>query len=209
MKTSLITSAILLLTSALPSGAPKCAINKDVIAAGHGTPTDEAAGFNLSLSSDKAEIGKPIIITVTNTGPQTEFGGILMYAQGKDEKKHLGQFTKMDEENFRFQTEVCKDLGFAGDDKSTVTHKNSNKKQLTTTFEWTPLPGDDAEGPFTFHAVIATNPVPWQVIEPIPFTFLTNNEAAAPQTLPAEPQMLPTYNNENNAATSPQQNNAG
>lgn len=117
-KTSIITTLLLSFITARPDGAPKCAIGEAAIAQGHGHP-QEALGYSLETSSTTIVPGQSIDITVKNSAGRLNFKGILMYVQGQNSMKHLGKFENIDTSKFKPQTQVCKDLGFSGDDAST------------------------------------------------------------------------------------------
>lgn len=146
---SFIISIIAAVSYALPSGSPYCQIddsNKSGFESNHGkesespvfdakfTPAD--AGYKISLSNK----GTPI-------------HGALLYVVGSDKKTHLGQFTA--KPGFKFVT------GCTGGSGSTITHENREEKK-DTEFIWTPGPNE--KGPFTLHALVTGNKVPWQML---------------------------------------------
>ncbi|KAH6588841.1 hypothetical protein BASA61_005793 [Batrachochytrium salamandrivorans] len=74
--------------SALPSGAPKCAISSAVIAAGHKKPDDPTLGYSVSIAAS----GASWEITVTNSAGRKSFQGTLFYiTTSLDPSKHLAQ----------------------------------------------------------------------------------------------------------------------
>ncbi|KAH6576200.1 hypothetical protein BASA60_004668 [Batrachochytrium salamandrivorans] len=91
--------------SALPSGAPKCAIN-----------ATQPSGASWE-------------ITVTNSAGRESFQGALMYvATDMDPKNHLGKFT-FNKDEFRPQTKsICDAAKITGDLDATFTHSSATKK---------------------------------------------------------------------------------
>ncbi|KAH6570513.1 hypothetical protein BASA81_010505 [Batrachochytrium salamandrivorans] len=125
--------------SALPSGAPKCAINSAVIAAGHKKPDDPTLGYSVSIAAS----GASWEITVTNSAGRKSFQGTLFYiTTSLDPSKHLGKFT-FDAGEYRPQTKsVCEAAKITGDPSATITHSKPSKKAVGTKFTWTPDPAD-------------------------------------------------------------------
>ncbi|KAJ3409651.1 hypothetical protein HDV05_004309 [Chytridiales sp. JEL 0842] len=77
-------------TLALPNGAPRCAINPQVIQAEHGAPAQNA-GFTITASSTTYTPGGPPI-QITYQGP-AQIQGILSYVQANSNpNSHVGQF---------------------------------------------------------------------------------------------------------------------
>ncbi|KAH6583309.1 hypothetical protein BASA50_000872 [Batrachochytrium salamandrivorans] len=127
--------------SALPSGAPKCAINATVIGAAHKKSDDPTLGYSVSITPN----GASWEITVTNTAGREYFQGLLMYvATDMEPKNHLGKFT-FDKDNFRPQTKsICDAAKITGDLDATFTHSSPTKKAVGMKFMWTPSPADMA-----------------------------------------------------------------
>ena len=142
----------------LPTGAPICAIDEGRIAAGHTKPSDEALDYELSVN--KKDENYEISI---NSKVETSFKGILIYVIGKDQNTHIGSFT-LPNENFKFQTELCKSQGINGDAGSTITHANSNDKSLAETkFIWS-SPSSKEDG-LKVVAVVAKDRNPWRLVK--------------------------------------------
>ena len=146
---SIIISTIATLTHALPSGSPYCQIddsNRPSFESNHGkesaSPVFEAQ-FTSGNGAYKINLSKK----------ETPIHGVLLYVVGSDKNKHLGQFTQ--KTGFKFVTDC------AGGSGSTLTHENSGAKQ-DTEFIWTPGPNDS--GPFTLHAVVTGDKMPWQIL---------------------------------------------
>ncbi|KAJ3042367.1 hypothetical protein HDV00_007501 [Rhizophlyctis rosea] len=177
---SLVLTVLLLIAGlcvdARPDGAPRCTINGDAIAKGHGTQSADSTGYQLSASPHPSD-PSIIIIILGNMAGRTNFGGILLYVS-KDQADsatapHLGQFISIDTNNFHYQTDICKKLKVPGDDWSTVTHSNPTPKDLTKVqFQWKALPGDEVKpGQQAYiHAAVATTPNPWQIVQPLAIT---------------------------------------
>ncbi|KAI9193462.1 uncharacterized protein BJ171DRAFT_603363 [Polychytrium aggregatum] len=167
---------------ALPTGAPRCGINATAIANGHNFQPQDF-GFRLNVSPQNAG-DMSITITISNVqNSSMNFQGILLYVAGANLTHHLGHFTQFDQTNFHAQTEICKNLGFVGDDASTLTHSNPQPKILgSTQFVWTPLPTDSSEpGPYMVYAAVAgtgntpaQTPIPWQVVDPVAVNFVAS-----------------------------------
>ncbi|KAH6570514.1 hypothetical protein BASA81_010504 [Batrachochytrium salamandrivorans] len=125
--------------SALPSGAPKCAINATVIGAAHKKSDDPTLGYSVSIAAS----GASWEITVTNSANRESFQGALMYvATDMDPKNHLGKFT-FNKDEFRPQTKsICDAAKITGDLDATITHSSAKKKPVGMKFMWTPNPAD-------------------------------------------------------------------
>ncbi|KAJ3056479.1 hypothetical protein HK097_006798 [Rhizophlyctis rosea] len=164
-----------------PNGAPRCSINADAIAGGHGSPSADGTGYQVSTSVSPSD-SNVIIIVIHNTAGLSTLGGVLLYVSKSADlsgtEAHLGQFSKIDNANFKYQTDICKQLKVPGDDWSTVTHSNPTPKDLNTvSFEWKGLPGDEVKpGEKAFvHCAVATGPNPWQVTKPFEITIPGGN----------------------------------
>jgi Reeler domain len=157
--------------SALPTGAPKCAINPVAIKAAHGSSPDPSLGYTLSVT--KSGTGT-YNITVKSSAMKS-FKGILMYITSPSApSKHLGKFTF--DSRFRAATaSVCAAANITGDLLSTFTHASPIDKTLMT-FVWS---GSAAEiaGDLVVNAVIANLPSTptgaktgtprWMVVNPV------------------------------------------
>ncbi|KAL2911728.1 hypothetical protein HK105_208785 [Polyrhizophydium stewartii] len=128
---------------ALPSGAPKCAINATVIAAAHGKQPDASLGYGVSVKMTGDSVFE---VRVTNSAGRKAFQGILMYVNPADSPKtHLGKFD-IDMSMFRFQTaDICNAANIKGALEATFTHSSAAKKPIdSTVFKWSPLAADMA-----------------------------------------------------------------
>ncbi|KAJ3035976.1 hypothetical protein HDV00_003270 [Rhizophlyctis rosea] len=151
---------------ALPNGAP---ISEQAISGGHGKPSDPTVGYSLTVTPSTAT-KNAFDIKVANSAGRTSFNGILIYVQAdNDDTKHLGKWINLDTTNYHFQTAMCTSSNVSGDAESTFTHSNPSDKSLdSTTFTWQPLDSDLAvTGPVKVHAVFATSPNPWQVVDAV------------------------------------------
>ncbi|TPX60281.1 hypothetical protein SpCBS45565_g07555 [Spizellomyces sp. 'palustris'] len=167
-------AAVLLSGSALalPTGAPKCAINPAVISAAHQAPSP-AAGYKISASAKSYTPGQPLTITIAGT--TTPIAGTLLYATPGTQqdaslapnngKEHVGVFKVPT--GFRAQTAAICDAATIKNEapESTITHANPTPKGNSVAFEWTPPAA--AVGPISFNAAVAAGApgAPWQVLD--------------------------------------------
>ncbi|KAH9271153.1 hypothetical protein BASA83_006697 [Batrachochytrium salamandrivorans] len=170
--------------SALPSGAPKCAISSAAIGAGHKQSEDLKLGYSFSIAAS----GASWEFTITNSAGRKTFQGLLFYVTTSlDPSKHLGKFT-LDGGKFRPQTKsVCDAAKIAGALEATITHADPSRKPVGTKFTWTPNPDDltvlgdpilnfavadnDGEGPSSAPAKFITGKVPFDFrpkTQPVP-----------------------------------------
>ncbi|KAI8924014.1 hypothetical protein BC831DRAFT_467979 [Entophlyctis helioformis] len=141
---SIVPLAIAALASsvaALPTGAPKCAINATVIEAAHGIAPDASLGWDLSVTSTATGWD----VSVINTAGKKTYNGVLMYVVVEsDLKTHLGKFD-IDTSLFRYtKPEVCAAANIKGPVEATFTHANPKPKPVSTVFKFTPNPADFA-----------------------------------------------------------------
>ncbi|KAJ3190148.1 hypothetical protein HDU85_000439 [Gaertneriomyces sp. JEL0708] len=156
--------------TALPGGAPKCAINPAIISGAHKAPSD--AGFKISASAGSYTPGQPMKITVE--GGANPIAGLLMYATpgAADDaaaapnvaKQHVGVFNVP--QGFRAQTaDICNAAGIQNEGpESTITHAGGADKGNRVEFDWT-APAADV-GPITINAAVTSGGPgsPWQVV---------------------------------------------
>ncbi len=160
----LLSSIFTILSLALPTGAPICSIDETRIQSGHGKASDQSLGYSLAskkVSSTQFEI-------TINSSTVGEFKGLLMYVIGANGNMHYGSFQKPND-NFKFQTSICKDAGISGRSDSTITHANPSSKALSgLAFVWN-LNADDqiSNAPFRVQAVVSNGQNPWQVVQEI------------------------------------------
>ena len=135
------------LSIALPSGSPFCEINSGnygVFQAEHGKQS-KALYFRASFKEENGAYK----ISLQGNQP---IHGVLLYVTGADKKTHLGKFSPKD--GFKFVDECSGPYG------STLTHSSSDIKK-DTEFTWHKIPSE--EGPFTLHAVVTGDKVPWNM----------------------------------------------
>ncbi|KAJ3047506.1 hypothetical protein HK097_011470 [Rhizophlyctis rosea] len=155
--------------SALPTGAPRCAINTDAIQAGHGAPPTASLGYTVTVAPSTTGTNT-FDIKVANSAGLTSFQGVLLYVQSDaDANSHLGKFINLDAQKFHFQTDPCTAQNIAGDAESTITHSSSTDKPLSeTVFTWQASDADLAvPGPIKVHAVVLQNMQNYQSVDPV------------------------------------------
>ncbi|KND00023.1 uncharacterized protein SPPG_04369 [Spizellomyces punctatus DAOM BR117] len=176
---------------ALPTGAPKCAINPAVITAAHQAPSP-AAGYKISASAKSYTPGQPLTITIAGT--TTPIAGTLLYATPGTQqdaglapnngKEHVGVFKVP--AGFRAQTATICDAAAIKNDapESTITHANPTPKGNSVTFEWT-APAT-ASGPISFNAAVAGGApgAPWQVLDVLTLQSAGGNTGGNTTTTP-------------------------
>ncbi|TPX71242.1 hypothetical protein SpCBS45565_g01219 [Spizellomyces sp. 'palustris'] len=186
--------------TALPRGAPKCAINPTVIANGHEVKNTQL-NFGAQPSANTYTPGQQMTLTITG---QRSWKGLLMYATPGTQqdaalapnnlKQHVGVFAIP--KGFRPQTtSICQAAGITQDaPESTVTHADTSTKGTNLQFQWT-APNANV-GPITFNLVIATDgeEAPWEILQAV--TIQPQGGATAPPpngngTLPATPPLPP------------------
>ncbi|KAI9100707.1 hypothetical protein DFS34DRAFT_648616 [Phlyctochytrium arcticum] len=184
--------------SALPNGAPKCAINPAVITKEH-EAASTAGGYKMVAGSQTYTPGQTFEVTISGT---LGIAGVLMYATPgtandataapNNSKQHVGKFSSVN--GFRAQTaSACAAAGIANDaPESTITHANAQDKGKSIAFTWT-APATNI-GPVTFNAAIANGSPgkPWQVVDiltvqPVGGGGTPPSPAPAPTNLPAPP----------------------
>ncbi|KAJ3079180.1 hypothetical protein HK102_003973 [Quaeritorhiza haematococci] len=200
MRTSIffIATILLILASpalALPNGAPKCALNPQVVANGHETAPNPAMGYGIQVSGPISP-GQRVNFTVTNNAGRNTFNGILMYVQGQNPSIHIGKFVNLNTNFFRPQRpNICAAANLRGDLLATITHANPNPKPIADSFQWEMLPEDAAAdpGPYQIISAIAISPQEWMVVPPVPLQVAGGAPPAAPGTpgAPANPGTPP------------------
>ncbi|KNE65729.1 hypothetical protein AMAG_19200 [Allomyces macrogynus ATCC 38327] len=142
------------LTTALPNGAPACAINVQKITAGMGEPQgDRNFKHVLQASSVEYEPGKPLSLTVISTnGAIKTHKGLLLYVEpASGAKERIGQFKIPT--GFKSNVDKCAALQIKAGADSIITHDSPADKPLGTAIEWT-APATDM-GDLVIRAVVA------------------------------------------------------
>ncbi|KAJ3374261.1 hypothetical protein GGF31_007780 [Allomyces arbusculus] len=153
------------LASALPNGAPACAINVQKITTGMGEPQGDR-NFKLQASSMEYEPGKPLSLMVTSTnGAIKTHKGLLLYVEpASGAKERIGQFKIPT--GFKSNVDKCAALQIKAGTDSIITHDSPADKPLGAAIEWT-APATDM-GDLVVRAVVAgTGPKNWQVLDPV------------------------------------------
>ncbi|KAI8826046.1 uncharacterized protein EV422DRAFT_575883 [Fimicolochytrium jonesii] len=163
---------------ALPTGAPKCAINQAAISAAHSDPS--AAGYTITTSASTYTPGAPLTFTIQG---DKNVVGVLMYVSAGEVSKHVGAFKVP--ENFRVQNaDICTGAKIVNDaPESTITHANPTPKGTKVDFTWTAPAAD--QGPLTLHAVVASGGPgnPWQILDVVTLNSASGGSGSAPTTV--------------------------
>lgn len=144
----------------LPTGAPICSIDESRITSGHTKPSDETLDYEISVNEMSSNTFEISIMSKV----ETTFKGVLIYVTGQDPNSHVGSFT-LPNDNFKFQSEICKSEGINGSPESTITHANPSDKALSEIkFNWS---YSKEKGPFKVMAVIAKDRNPWKLVKEV------------------------------------------
>ncbi|KAI9179164.1 hypothetical protein H9P43_005826 [Blastocladiella emersonii ATCC 22665] len=170
-------------TSALPGGAPACAINEAKITSGMGAPQGDRQ-FKLSASTTEYEPGKPITMKVVSDNAATKtYKGLLIYVEpAGDAKKRVGSFKIP--EGFKSNVDKCGALQVTSDTDAVVTHSSPADKPLGAELVWT-APAN-AMGELTVRAVVAgAGPKNWQIVQTVTLKPKMGGGAGAAPAPPA------------------------
>ncbi|KAI8895273.1 hypothetical protein BC833DRAFT_601889, partial [Globomyces pollinis-pini] len=171
MKVSFILSTLLYTVYSKPNGAPKCAINDEAITKGMGPQTPDL-GYKITASSKNGLWS----FTVENP-TRKDFQGVLLYVTSSaNPKAHLGKFSGLDMNKFKFQTaSVCAAGNFTGALEATVTHANPKRVPVGTSFQWSGSVEERSMPNVVLNAVIAslddgaTGKPKWHHLPDLPF----------------------------------------
>lgn len=183
---------LIALASALPNGAPGCAINEAAIESGMGSMTAQL-GYTLIATKLNATS-----YTFTVSNPKTDnLQGVLIYVTSPNVKAtHLGTITFADQTKYKYQSKaLCASASITDSGMSTVTHSNPARVLLKdVAFTWTGSASDVGAGGLTVNAVVAAldpgqSGVPrWQHLADVPLmmTGATSTGAGGNVTAPAQ-----------------------
>ncbi|KAJ3078191.1 hypothetical protein HK102_004673 [Quaeritorhiza haematococci] len=198
MRTSLVfafaLSSIAALASpsfALPTGAPKCALNEQVVAQGHRAASNANLGYGIRVSGPVAP-NRPVEFTVTNKNGFPFYNGILIYVQGQNPNIHIGKFVDIDPLLHRPQDQrICQAQNLQGDANAVLTHRHPLPKPNARALKWVMTEQDLAAdpGPYKIVSAFAIGPKMWQVA---PQVTLEVVGAPAAGTNSTPPVVMPT-----------------